>query len=378
MERVILTTGGTGGHIFPALAVAEELKSRRPRAKVLFVGGSFGPEGEFARQAGVDFVGLPVRGVLGRGFKAVGAALLLALGLLRGAWIVLWFRPDVVLGFGGYAGFASVMAAALLGKPTAIHEQNSVPGLTNRILGPLVKRVFLSFPDTGKRLNPSKVRLTGNPVRKQVSLSVEPGARPEGSGKRLLVLGGSQGARALNTAVVEGLSRLDAAGAEVLHQCGKADFERVAAEYEAKGLAQNPRFQLTPFIENMGEAYAWADLAICRAGATTVAELAVAGKPSILVPFPFATHDHQRRNARFLEHSGAAAVIEEKDIGDKDLIGAALQYLGNPVRLLDMSRAARSVGRADAAARVVRELESISKTRFLTRRSGASRELIVL
>lgn len=362
MRKVVLTTGGTGGHIFPALAVAEELRRRFPGVELLFVGGQYGQEGKLAAQAGLDYLGLPVRGFLGRGFKAVGAGcgLLKAVGIARKKLKA--FGPDVVIGFGGYAAAASLLAARLLSLPCMIHEQNSLPGLANRLAGRFAGKVCISLPDAAAWFKAEKVVLTGNPVRASIRRLQEEQARPESAGngtRNLLVLGGSQGARAVNSAVLEDLPALMRAGISLRLQTGAADYERVAAEVKKYDCDQ-PCFlpEVNPFIYDMAEAYGWADLALCRAGATTVAELAVAGLPAVFVPFPQATHNHQLHNARQVESLGAALVLEQKELRPGLLAAAVAGLLDNrdgPGKLAGMAQAARAMARPDAAARVVDE-----------------------
>ncbi len=367
MRRVILTTGGTGGHIFPALAVAEEITRRHPKARILFLGGQYGPEADLAARAGLEYVGLPVRGVMGRGLRAVAAAGAMALGVWRAVSVVRRFDPDMVVGFGGYAAFAGVLAARLCGRPAAIHEQNSIPGLTNRLLGRVVQRVFLSLPDTAGIFPARRCVLTGNPVRAAIVASGEAAATPRSArSRRLLVMGGSLGARAVNEAVVAALPALRDAGVELWHQTGTADWERVRAGYKQAGISEA---RVEAFIDDVASAYTWADLVLCRAGATSVAELAVAGKPSVLVPFPFATHNHQLHNARHIADAGAALVVEQKDLvpqagGPDGKAAVALDrvltgLLADRQRLDRMGSAARDMGRPQAAAAVVDGMEDV-------------------
>ncbi|MGJ3524391.1 undecaprenyldiphospho-muramoylpentapeptide beta-N-acetylglucosaminyltransferase [Nitratidesulfovibrio sp. D1] len=377
MRRVILTTGGTGGHIFPALAVAEEITRRHPKARILFLGGKYGPEADLAARAGLEYVGLPVRGVMGRGLRAVAAAGAMALGVWRAVSVVRRFDPDIAVGFGGYAAFAGVLAARLCGRPAAIHEQNAIPGLTNRLLGHVVQRVFLSLPDTAGVFPARRCVATGNPVRAAIVAAGAQGAaqgagdEAHGAGdaprsahsRRLLVMGGSLGARAVNDAVVAALPALRDAGVELWHQTGTADWERVRAGYKQAGISQA---RVEAFIDDVASAYTWADLVLCRAGATSVAELAVAGKPSVLVPFPFATHDHQLHNARHIADAGAALVVEQKNVtpGPDGRPAVALdrvlvELLSDRQRLARMGRAARAMGRPQAAAAVVDGMEAI-------------------
>ena len=354
MERVILTTGGTGGHIFPALAVAEELRLRYPDIRLLFVGSEHGPEAELSVRAGLPFTGLPVRGFWGRGLKAAGAAV----GMLRGLWRIFFllrhFKPQAVMGFGGYAAFATVLAACCLRIPAAVHEQNALAGVANKILGRLTGNILCSLPET-QGFGGCSVVLAGNPVRRSV-LEAGKGAR-RGRRKRLLVMGGSQGARAINTYVARTMPRFKEAGIAIWHQSGDADYERVLAAYKDAGMED---VRLEPFIHDMGRAYAWADLALCRSGATTVAELAACGLPAAFIPFPYATHDHQTMNARLFERQGAALVVAEEELTRRDFAGMVIQLLNSPEKIAVMSEAARKLARPQAAAVVADFLEKLA------------------
>ena len=353
MERIILTTGGTGGHIFPALAVAEEARRRYGSLEALFVGSLHGPEAELARKAGLDFVGLPVRGFLGRGWRAVAAAggMLRAFG--HAVALVRRFKPQVVAGFGGYAAFAPVAAARCCGVPVAVHEQNAIAGVSNKVLGGLAGRICLSMPDTCG-FAPNKCVLTGNPVREAVAAV---GRMPHDfQGRRLLVMGGSQGAAALNACIVKSLHKLREAGVHLLHQTGARDADAVRAAYAEAGL--DPQCA-QPFINDIAGAYAWADLVFCRAGATSVAELAAAGRPAVLVPFPFATHDHQTHNARRMAEAGAAMLIAERDMAEVDVAGLLLRLLADAHTLRSMGGMALNAAQVGAAAAVVDQLEDL-------------------
>ena len=365
MTRIILTTGGTGGHIFPALAVAEALRRHSPRADILFVGGS-GPEGELATKAGLPFVGLPARGVFGRGFRALAAPVWMARAFALAVRLIGRTRPDVVAGFGGYAGFIPVAAARLMGVATAIHEQNSVPGVTNKILGRVVDRVFVTYPDTDRAFPPEKTLRLGNPIRLGIAA---PSHAPRLVGsRRLLVLGGSQGARAINDAVLAMLSRLLDAGVKVRLQTGRIDFDRVGARVDALLAGRHhtggePEVVIENFIADMAEAYGWADLVLARAGATTLAEVTAAGKPSLLIPFPFATHDHQSVNAAFLAAAGAAEVIAQHDLVHFDLAATVTGLLDDPDRLAHMGAAAAAAALPDAADRIACALLELAAPR---------------
>lgn len=375
--RVILTTGGTGGHIFPALAVAEALKKRLPDTRILFVGGLYGQEQELAAKAGLEFEGLPVRGVLGRGLKAVPAMWSMGRGVARAWRLVHAWKPDVIMGFGGYAAFATVFAAWLRGRPTGVHEQNAVPGVTNKVLGKVVRRVCLSWPQPEHALcfPPAKCVLTGNPIRAGIAavggnedngdpLSVRPAqSAPRfsgtGAGKRpvLLIMGGSQGARALNSLGINLLAALRDAGVDIMHQTGSHDLTRVREAYKSHGYApEDVEDMVVPFIDDMAAAYARADVALCRAGATSLAELAATGTPSVLIPFPYAAHDHQTGNARAMEEAGGAVLVPENELDDRDMTGLILELLRDPARLRRMSEGARTLARPEAAAAVADEI----------------------
>lgn len=360
MKKVVITTGGTGGHIFPALAVAEEIRRRYPRAVILFLGGMYGPESELAAKAGLEFTGLPVRGVMGRGLK--GAAALFGMGrsVLKAYGFIRSHSPDLVVGFGGYAAFCGVLAAVMSSPRTAIHEQNAFPGLVNKVLGKMVDAVFLSMPDASESLPAAKSVLVGNPVREKIAALGRRRSHNPGPG-RLLVLGGSQGARAINDGMVSCLKRFIEAGTEILHQTGRADYERVRAAYEAAD-AQNAR--VTPFIDDMAGAYDWADLVLSRSGASSLAEITAAGLPSVLVPFPQAVRDHQRHNAMYLVEQGAALLLDQTEFavdgpGAGKLADLTLELLHDKAALDGMSVKSLSLAKPEAAARMVDALEKL-------------------
>jgi UDP-N-acetylglucosamine--N-acetylmuramyl-(pentapeptide) pyrophosphoryl-undecaprenol N-acetylglucosamine transferase len=366
MKRVIVTTGGTGGHIFPALAVAEEIKARHRDAAVLFMGGKYGPEGDIAAQAGLEFVGLPVRGFIGRGLGMVGAGFGMLRGLAKAGIVIRRFRPDVVIGFGGYAAFAGVMAARHAGFPTALHEQNSVSGVANRILARRVDRIFVSLPDVRAAFPEEKTVFTGNPVRAAIAGLVKDGERSRrAAGKRVLILGGSQGARAINDCAVNNLTALLDGGFSLWHQAGAADMERVRDAYRKNG---GEKMRVDGFIKDMASAYAWADIVVCRAGATTIAELTCAGLPAIFIPFPAATHDHQTHNARYLTAVGAAELLPQSKIEpEKGVPGLLVERLaalfGDEEKLRAMGEVSRSLARPDAAATLVTAMEGMCASR---------------
>lgn len=365
MKRVIVTTGGTGGHIFPALAVAEEIKSRYRDATVLFMGGKYGPEGDMAAQAGLEFVGLPVRGFIGRGVRMLGAGVGMLRGLTKAIIVMRRFKPDAVIGFGGYAAFAGVMAARHVGVPTAIHEQNSISGVANRFLSRRVDKVFVSLPDVKGDFPEDKTLFTGNPVRAVIADLVSDSDSERDTreiGKRVLVLGGSQGAKAINDCVIANLNAFIDSGMLLWHQTGAADFERVREAYRKHG---GEKMRVDGFIKDMAAAYEWADIVVCRAGATTIAELTCAGLPAVFIPFPAATHDHQTHNARQLTAVGAAELLPQAKLeqgkGNPALLLERLEaLLGDAEKLRGMSEVARSLARPEAAAALVNAMEELT------------------
>lgn len=349
--RIAITTGGTGGHVYPALAVAEQLHNK---ADLFFIGSQHGPEAEMVKTCNIPFYGLHVKGVLGRKWKAFPALYSMIKAIVKARKILQKCMPDIVVGFGSYASFAPLVAAKLKRIPIAIHEQNAKPGLANRILAQLAERVFLSVPDTLHIFNKNKIRYTGNPIRQSiVNLHYKIEDTKNSSTRHLLVLGGSLGAIAINSIVVDGLSRLFSNKIVVRHQTGIHDWKRVQERYALYGITNS---QVIPFIDDMAEAYQWSDLVLCRAGATTIAELAAVGKPSILIPFPYATHDHQTYNAQFLVSAGAAIIIPEKKVGEVDVIEKIIALFNDRVTLINMALAAHKNGRIDAAKSVANEI----------------------
>ena len=348
MTRLLVVAAGTGGHVYPALAVAERLRSMG--VDVSWLGTAVGIESRLVPAAGFPFHVSKVAGLRGKGVaRWLAAPLLLARSALRSVAVLARVRPHVVLGMGGYGAGPGGLVARLLGVPLVIHEQNAVPGLTNRILARLATRVLEAFPSSfaaGRR-----AIHTGNPVREELARAPAPETRLAHRGDRLrvLVIGGSQGARVLNEVVPRALAIESlAARVAVRHQCGPAHVDAARDGYAALGVDA----EVTGYIEDMGAAYAWTDVAVCRAGAMTVAELAAVGVASILVPFPYATDDHQHRNARWLADRGAAHLLAEDRL-DAGSLAALLDALhGNRERIGAMSRAAYDAAVRDATQRV--------------------------
>jgi UDP-N-acetylglucosamine--N-acetylmuramyl-(pentapeptide) pyrophosphoryl-undecaprenol N-acetylglucosamine transferase len=342
---VMILAGGTGGHIFPGLAVASVLQARG--VPVVWLGADGGMETRLVPARGIAIDTIPVRGLRGKGLSTLLGAPLRITSATRAAWKVLRARrPRAVVSFGGYAAGPGGIAARLQRTPLVVHEQNRAPGMTNRVLARFARRVLTGFPQTFKHV---REEVVGNPVRPEIAAVPPPGERlPLRNGAlRLLVLGGSQGARALNSAVPRALAGFGGA-VDVRHQCGEKLREEAARAYAEAGVVAS----VEPFIADMAEAYAWADLVVCRAGALTLAELCAVGVGSLLVPFPQAVDDHQTRNAQYLVERGAARLLPQAGSLHDDLRIALSELASDPALRLAMAQAARALARPDAAERV--------------------------
>ncbi|HBV42727.1 MAG TPA: undecaprenyldiphospho-muramoylpentapeptide beta-N-acetylglucosaminyltransferase [Desulfovibrio sp.] len=354
--KIIVSTGGTGGHIFPALAVADEIKRKYPNAEVLFAGSLYGKEKELCRKHGLDFYGLNVRGIKGRGLKAISALFAMSKAILESCRFLKKYKPHAVIGFGGYACFAMLLAAKLRGVPTMIHEQNAVAGLANAILAKLADTVCLSLPDTQKQFNPEKCVLTGNPIRHEIA-----NVKKENKDyTELLVMGGSLGAVAINSLAVQLLGTLRDNNIHIIHQCGEKDYARVAEAYKSHGYSQAEiDTMLFPFIDNMAEAYAKADFALCRAGATSIAELAATKTPALFIPFPYAANDHQTANAQSIVSRSGAIMVKESDIKQYPMDKIILSILQSKAELSEMAENIGKSAQKNAAENVVAELDNL-------------------
>jgi UDP-N-acetylglucosamine--N-acetylmuramyl-(pentapeptide) pyrophosphoryl-undecaprenol N-acetylglucosamine transferase len=346
-RTILIAAGGTGGHLFPGVAVADELVRRDPATRVVFVGTPRGLESRLVPRAGYELELLPIKPL-----NAVGARRLL-LGLLALPWamlralgLVLRLRPAAVLGVGGYAGGPVALLAALSGRRTVILEPNARPGFTNRVLRPFVEAAACAYEETRVAFGRKGV-VTGNPVRGGFARLPR---REHRHPLTLLAFGGSQGSRALNRALVGALEHLPGEGRlRIVHQTGERMFREVTEAYEANRRRSG---EVRPFLDDMEEQMGAADLVLSRSGATTCAELTVGGRAAVLVPFAAAADDHQRTNARALEAAGAARMIEEKDLTGESLAREVTALVDEPERIGAMEEAARKLGRPDAAARV--------------------------
>ncbi len=347
----MIAGGGTGGHLFPGVAVAEELRARDPQAVIRFVGTARGIEARVLPELGEDLAlievsGLKTVGVLG----AIKGLFRLPKALWQARQLVKQFKPDAVVGVGGYASGPVVLMARLRGVPTAICEQNSIPGLTNKILGKFARAVFLSFDESKRFFKPKKIVMSGNPVRRgllQKLLDAPPRERSETI--QILVSGGSLGAVAVNELAANALSMIaKERPIEIVHQTGEKGLAATKAIYERAGVTA----ECSAFIKDMAAAYHRADLIIGRAGATTVAELAIAGKPAIFIPYPHAADDHQTINAREMEFAGAALRFKQEDL-TADKLAVALRPLLESAKRAEMAGAMKALAKPRAAAEVV-------------------------
>lgn len=349
-RSILIMAGGTGGHIFPALAVADVLRGGGWR--VIWMGAPDSMEAELVPKQGYDMVLVRFSGLRGKGLlRKLLLPINLLVALAQSAAAIFRHRPDVVLGMGGYITFPGGIMAVLLRRPLMIHEQNSIAGLSNRVLARFAQRVLCGFPDVLP-----KAIWCGNPVRSAIAALPEPQQRYAARQGRLnvLVVGGSLGAQALNEVLPQALALLpEGARPEVLHQTGKKHFALVQQLYHQAGV----QAELQPFLDDMASCYARADVVICRAGALTIAELAAAGVASVLIPFPYAVDDHQTHNARFLSERGAAVLIPQTELNAEKLAGLLGEL--NREKLSLMAQQARGLAKPDAAfavSRVCREL----------------------
>jgi UDP-N-acetylglucosamine--N-acetylmuramyl-(pentapeptide) pyrophosphoryl-undecaprenol N-acetylglucosamine transferase len=354
--RLLVAGGGTGGHLFPGITLAEEVMERDRESAVLFVGTARGLESRLVPRSGFPLRLIAAGPLKGRSAREAAVTLLgLPRAFLQSFGILREWRPDVVVGVGGYASGPMLLAAAARGIARAVIEPNAVPGITNRTLGRVVHEVYVAWAQTATRFPAGKAIATGNPIRREVGSREE--KRREGA-FTVLVFGGSQGASRINNTVIRALEAMgeEARGLRFVHQTGEADVERVRDAYAEQGIGA----EVSPFFDDMAARYEAANLVVCRAGATTVTELACAGLGSILIPYPFAADDHQTANARMLEAAGAAAVVSEEELTPAGLADLILTIARTPGRAREMGERARSVAKPDAARAIVDRLERLA------------------
>lgn len=358
--KILFAAGGTGGHIYPAIAVANELLRRDPACEVLFVGTVRGLETRIVPDNGfqlslIDSSGLKSVGLLGK----IKGLSVLPKSFLEARHLMKQFRPHAVVGAGGYVSGPVLMMAAIMGIPTLVMDSNALPGFTNRQLARFVDKAALTF-DEALPFFGKKGVVTGNPVRNDF-FGIEPKERTDVF--HVLIFGGSQGARAINNAVADSLGEIAELEGKIsfTHQTGEADFEKIREIYSRSAFSDS---DIRPFITDMVSEFAKADVVICRAGATTCAELAAAGKAAIMIPLPTAADDHQRKNAEAMQNAGAAKMILQRDLNGKKIAEEIRALAANPDEIEPMHAAAKGLGRADAAERTADIIQKISNLKF--------------
>lgn len=358
-KRIIISGGGTGGHIYPAIAIAHALKEKDPSVELLFVGAEGKMEMEKVPKAGYQIVGLPIVGIK-REISLSNAAFPIKLirSLLKARSILNSFKPQVAVGVGGFASGPLLMMASLMGIPTLIQEQNSHAGITNKLLARWARTICVAYPGMDVFFTKSKIRLLGNPVRSDIMASGSKRSEAlahfgfDGNRKTLFVMGGSLGARSINESLREGLKKLNDAGYQVLWQTGKGYIDTAR---QAVASVRTDRIKAFDFIYEMDLAYAVADVVISRAGALSVSELCLAGKPAILVPFPAASEDHQTKNALSLIQQNAALLVSDSH-ASRDLIETALRLLEDPQKQKELTENVKKLARPYAAAEIAEEV----------------------
>ncbi len=353
--RAVLTGGGTGGHLFPGVAIGRELTDRFPGTEILFIGTGRPLERKVIAAAGYGHALITVKGIKGMGLvRKLVALSVLPVSVLKAAGILWRFKPQVVIGVGGYAAGPVCLAAYLLRIPICLQEQNLLPGITTRLLAGLARRIYIAFEGHTESFPPEKILLTGNPVREEIRrLAAQPAVERPAGPFTVLIVGGSQGAHGINNAVAEMLAcACDQNNIRFIHQTGGDDLERMREAYSAANLEADVR----AFFEDMDQQYQQADLIVCRAGASTVAELTCIGKPVIFIPFPHAADNHQELNARLLVEKAAGEMIREAELSGVVLWEKICHYRAHPDALVRMAANARALGRPDAVAAIVDDM----------------------
>ncbi len=354
--RILIAGGGTGGHIYPALSIAEELKRRDQKNEILFIGTIQGVARSTIEEAGFGVSPIETSGWERRlSRKTLRFFISLLKGIFQSRRCILSFKPDVIIGMGGYSSGPPLILASLLGYKAMIHEQNSIPGLTNKVLGRLVKKIALSFEDCDHYFPSEKIVVTGNPVRTEIGKIARKEALVhfgfEDERSTIIVFGGSRGAHTINLATVEAFERLNRIKdrIQMIHISGKDDYLWVK---ERMKRVEFP-FYLAEFIFEMPLALGAADIVVGRAGAGTIAEITQCGLPSILIPYPYATDDHQKKNASLLEEKGAAIVIVDRELNGEILAERLIELISDPERLREMGKRARSLSHPEATLRII-------------------------
>ncbi len=355
--KILIAGGGTGGHIFPAISIAEEFIERDNMNKILFVGTRTGLEKELISQKGYEAKYISSRALIGKTkLEQIKNFFLVSKGILDSLKILTEFKPQITIGVGGYASGPMVLASSLLRIPTAICEQNSVPGITNRILSKFCNRIFATFEQSTEFFPSKKTMVFGNPLRKEILDKIQNKPNIAKDLTTVLVLGGSQGAHRLNASVPEAINLINSNDIFVIHQTGKNDYDYVKECYQRYEI----KSEISEFIEDIASAYIRADLVIARSGAGTIAEISALGKPSILIPYPHAAFNHQFENAKILERAGAGIVVEDKFANPQTLKNKLLEIVDKET-LERMSLASKRLGKPEASKKIVDEIYSLTK-----------------
>lgn len=362
--NIVIAAGGTGGHLYPAIAVAREFLRRDPSTRILFIGTTRGIERKVLAHEGFPLQCIAANPLMGKSpVEMVKALITLPVSLWQSLGVLKQQGADLVFGVGGYTSPAMLVAAFLRRIPGVILEPNAYPGMANKAVAPLVQRIFLAFESTVQFFDRRKTSVVGTPVRRAFLESTGPDiARGEAeSARNLLIFGGSQGAKAINSAVIEALPILATMKTRptITHQTGEADYARVAAAYEQAGISA----QVVPFLYDMPAVLRGADLVVARAGAMTIAELTVCGKPAILIPLPTAIYNHQLRNAEVMAKADGAVLLPQAELTGAGLAKAIMDIFGEPRRLEAMGRASWNMRRSDAAEIIVRECYDVIRRR---------------
>ena len=362
MDKIVISGGGTGGHIYPAIAIANELRSLNPKLDIIFIGGKERLEAKIIPRYNFPFVAIPAegfpRGLTLRWFKVIIKVLS---GFINSIALLKQLKPKVVIGTGGYVCGPVLLGAVLLGIPAVIQEQNTVPGLTNRILGRFVDEIHIAFEEAAKYFKPERTLLIGNPIRREI-------ANAKGDYGKLglndamltiFVLGGSQGASRFSVAMMGALPLLEpfAHKIQIVHQARDDDIDEVKAQYASSNITN----LVQPFFNNIHEIYSLTDLMVCRAGAMTLAEVTASGLPAIVVPYPYATADHQTKNAQAMQQNGAAILIKDEELTGERLAETIISLLEDEKTLAQMADASRKLGKPDATERIAKAVLNLAK-----------------
>ena len=370
---VVIAAGGTGGHLYPAVALAREFLRRDPSVKILFVGTRRGIESKVLAHEEFELECISAKPVMGKGWlDVIRGVLSVPIALRQSMDILRQRQADLVIGVGGYTSPTMVVAAALRGVARVILEPNAHPGMANKVVAPFVQRIFLAFESAADSFDRNRIRVVGTPIRREFLTEMDRHeTTPNSNGLRLLIFGGSQGARAINRAVLDGLEALVqlVPTLDITHQTGESDYQHVRGIYEQLGV----RAEVTPFLYDMPKALRAADLVVARAGAMTIAELTACGKPAILIPLPTAIYDHQMKNARAMEEAGGATILPQGELTGSRLNELISSILLNPDRLRAMSAKSREMRRVDAAEVIVQECYALMGGRYESNRPVGAR-----